>query len=512
MTSWLKSAFLCLLHMTFICSANAQKMSNVDITNDYGGYENECSEFLLPSCGIHTGSETTIGGWDEQTYRQIEKSIKTPIFGNYTIKITDTGAHVKKGAKQNQKAIQKAIDKCAKKGGGTVVVPARHHFFTCPFTLKSHVNLVLEEGALLRFVFLPELYPIVETSWEGLDCFNLSPCIYAYKATDIAITGKGTIDGSGSNSTWWPWCGSKRFGWTEGMASQKDYGRPRLMQTAEEGTPMFLSDGKRNPQRIFTEADRLRPQLIGFNQCERVLIEGVTLLSSPFWVVHPLKCNDVIVRGVTIDNDGPNGDGCDPESCNRVLIEDCYFNTGDDCIAVKSGRNNDGRVRNIPSQNIIIRNCRMKNGHGGVVIGSEISGGCTNLFAHDCEMDSPNLDRVLRIKTNTCRGGIVENINMKNIKVGQCRESVLKINLNYESNENCCRGFLPIVRNVYMENVSCGKSKYGVQIIALDSDTLVQDIYLKSCKFDGVDQGNHMEGKTRNIKMEDLFINGINTN
>ena len=150
----------------------------------------------------------------------------------------------------------------------------------------------------------------------------------------------------------------------------------------------------------------------------------------------------------------------------------------------------------------------MKNGHGGVVIGSEISGGCQNVFAHDCVMDSPELERVLRIKTNSCRGGIIENINMKDIKVGVCKESVLKINLDYEHNEVCCRGYYPIVRNVYMENVTSEKSKYGVQIIGLDEDTYVYDVLVKNCKFNGVQAGNFSSGKTRNITFENLFLNG----
>ena len=207
-------------------------------------------------------------------------------------------------------------------------------------------------------------------------------------------------------------------------------------------------------------------------------------------------------------NDGPNGDGCDPECCDRVLIEDCYFNTGDDCIAIKSGRNRDGRERNMPSKNIIIRNCEMKNGHGGVVIGSEISGGCQNVYAHDCVMDSPELERVLRIKTNSCRGGIIENINMRNVKVGVCKESVLKINLDYEPKEICCRGYYPTVRNVYMENVTSESSQYGVQIIGLEEDTYVYDITVKDCKFNGVKDGNFMSGKTRNVNFDNLFING----
>jgi rhamnogalacturonyl hydrolase YesR len=214
------------------------------------------------------------------------------------------------------------------------------------------------------------------------------------------------------------------------------------------------------------------------------------------------------VRRVRISNDGPNGDGCDPESCDRVLIEDCFFNTGDDCIAIKSGRNRDGRQRNMSSQNIIIRRCEMKNGHGGVVIGSEISGGCKNVFAHDCVMDSPNLDRVLRIKTNSCRGGVIENIFVKDIQVGQCGESVLKINLDYEHNEVCCRGYYPTVRNVLMEHVTCKRSKYGVQIIGLEEGTYVEDITVRNCLFDGVQQGNTITGKTRNIIYDRLKVNG----
>ena len=446
--------------------------------------------------------------WNSTLYRQIEASIQLPQQHQAVWDITRFGAKPTASAAANQKAIQKAIDRCTKKGGGNVVVPSGKTFQTGALELKSGVNLVVEEGATLAFVFEPSLYPIVETSWEGLDCYNLSPCLYAFKAKDIAISGKGTIDGGGNRETWWPWCGATKYGWKEGIVSQKLGGRARLLKNGEDGEPMTDEKGKRSALRTFTAQDGMRPQLVGFNQCERVLLEDVTLLRSPFWVIHPLKCTDVSVRRVHINNDGPNGDGCDPESCDRVLIEDCFFNTGDDCIAIKSGRNRDGRTRGMPSQNIIIRRCEMKNGHGGVVIGSEISGGCKNVFAHDCVMDSPNLDRVLRIKTNSCRGGVIENIFVKDIQVGQCGESVLKINLDYEHNEVCCRGNYPTVRNVLMENVTCEKSKYGVQIIGLEEDTFVHDITVRNCRFNGVKQSNTITGKTRNIVFDKLFVNG----
>ena len=432
-------------------------------------------------------------------YKQIEQSIKQPEFANRDFNITKYGAGTKATAAVNQKAINKAIAACSKAGGGRVIVPAGT-FNTGAITLLSGVNLVVEKNATLLFVFQPELYPVVRTRWEGLDCWNLSPCIYAYKQKNIAITGEGTIDGGGTNETWWKWCGAPRYGWKEGVISQRNGSRARLLKMAEDGVD--------KDERRFGPQDGLRPQLINTNQCENILIENVTLLRSPFWVIHPLLSKNITVRGVHINNDGPNGDGCDPESCDGVLIENCFFNTGDDCIAVKSGRNNDGRLWNKPSENIIIRNCEMQNGHGGVVIGSEISGGCRNLFAENNVMDSPNLDRVIRIKTNTCRGGIIENIYARNIKVGQCGESVLKINLDYEHNEICCRGFLPTVRNINLDNVTCEKSKYGVQIIALDTCTNVYDINVKNCKFNGVAEGNSIKGQTRNINFDNLYING----
>ena len=449
-------------------------------------------------------------GWDDQQYKQIEQSIRMPQFADKVYDITKYGAKTTNTAAKNQKAIQKAIDKCSKKGGGRVVIPAGQKFLTAAIQLKSGVNLEVQEGAVLEFAFEPELYPIVPTRWEGLDCWNLSPLIYAYQARDIAITGKGIIDGGGSNDTWWPWCGSKKFGMKEGGIAQNMGARARLLKQAEDGVDM--------DQRRFGPTDGLRPQMINFNQCEGILIEDVTLLRSPFWVIHPLLSKDITVRGVHINNDGPNGDGCDPESCDRVLIENCFFNTGDDCIAIKSGRNNDGRqggqgrFAGTPSKNIIIRNSKFNNGHGGVVIGSEISGGCQNVYAENCEMDSPSLDRVLRIKTNSCRGGIIENINMRNITVGQCGEAVLKINTDYEPREICCRGFYPTVRNVTMENVTCKKSKYGVMIVGYEDPKLaytVNNITVRNCQFDGVyNKPINQKGLAQDVKYENLMING----
>lgn len=437
--------------------------------------------------------------WDDAAYKSIEQSISTPVFKNKSYNIKKYGADPSATAADNQAAINKAIADCNSKGGGRVIVPPGE-FTTGAITLLSNVNLVVEKGARLLFAFDPSLYPIVRTRWEGVDCYNLQPCIYAYKATNIAITGEGEIDGGGSNETWWKWCGAPHFGWTEGTVSQRNGGRARLLKYCQDDVPV--------EQRRFGPEDGMRPQLVNIFECEKVLIEGVSLLRSPFWVIHPCLTKNLTVRNVRVDNDGPNGDGCDPESCDGVLIEGCTFNTGDDCIAVKSGRNNDGRLYNLPTQNIIIRKCVMANGHGGVVIGSEITGGCRNLFAEDCDMDSPELERVIRIKTNTCRGGLIENIYARNIRVGQCKEAVLKINLDYDHQEIGKRGFLPTVRNINLSDITCKKSKYGVCIIALSESVNVYDINLSSCHFDGVADGNFRTGLVRDINFNNVYING----
>ncbi len=358
--------------------------------------------------------------WDYEAVKRIESATALPQQPDREVVVTRYGASPKASAVKNQKAINRAIAEMAKSGGGRVVIPAGT-WHTGALRLLSHVNLVVSKGATLCFVFDTKLYPLVKTSWEELECWNYSPCIYAYQATDIAITGEGTVDGGGSNATWWAMCGKERFGYKAGVTKEAQSlgSRDRLQKMAEDGVDP--------DKRRFGRGQGLRPQLINVMQCERVLIKGVRLINSPFWVIHPLLSKSITVDNVKIWNEGSNGDGCDPEACENVIIKNCSFHTGDDCIAIKSGRNNDGRLWQKPARNIIIRNCKMEDGHGAVVIGSEISGGCQNVFAEDCMMDSPNLERVLRIKTNNCRGGVIENINMRNIKVGQCSEAVLKI-------------------------------------------------------------------------------------
>ncbi|MCQ2204987.1 MAG: glycoside hydrolase family 28 protein [Bacteroidales bacterium] len=426
-------------------------------------------------------------------------AMTVPSFCTDTFNIVDFGASQSADAMDNQKAILSAIDSCNAVGGGCVFIP-EGEWLTGPITLKSNVNLVVGKNAHVMFSKNYNDYlPAVLTRWEGVDCYNLKPLIYAYGAVNVGITGEGVIDGQGSVDNWWYMKGRPQYGWKEGLISQEHVGRPRLLEADRTQIPV--------EERVMGIEDGLRPQLINIYNCENVIIEGVTLKDSPFWVIHPLCVTNLIVRNVTIDGDGPNSDGCDPESCKNVLIEGCSFNTGDDCIAIKSGRNYDGRRWARPSENIYVRNCIMKNGHGGVVLGSEISGGYKNLWVENCKMSSPELERVIRIKTSDCRGGVIENVFVRNVEVGECQEAILKINLLYEPKEICNRNFPPVVRNVNIENIQSEKSKYGVYIVGLPGSENVSDINVKNCNFNGVESGNKVTDAIR-VTYDNLLING----
>ena len=427
-------------------------------------------------------------------YPNILNNIRIPEFKDQIYNIADYGAVRNDPAILNHEAINSTIELCSKNGGGIVYIPDGT-WHTGPVVLMSNVNLRLEENAVLMFTSDISKYPSVLTRWEGMDCYNTSPMIYAYGQDNIAITGKGTIDGGASGENWW---GMQRLAVIPG---QELRGRPLLQELNEKGTPV--------EERRFGAGDNLRPQLINLYKCRNILISDVTLTRPAFWTIHPLMCENITVKGVTIKTEGaPNGDGCNPESCKNVLIEECFFNTGDDCIAIKSGRNRDGRKWNLATENVIVRKCRMQNGHGGVVIGSEISGGFRNLFVEDCEMNSPSLDRVIRIKTNNCRGGEIENIYVRNVDVGQCREAVLRINLNYEPGEICQRDFPPFIRNVYLENVKCKQSQYGAYIDSYTDSENVTNINLTDCEWINVKEGNRLEGLIEGLKFKGTTING----
>ena len=426
----------------------------------------------------------------------IAHNVRPPTFPDRVFDITNYGA-TPDGVTLNTSAIAKAIDACANAGGGRVLVPPGR-FLTGAIHLKSNVELHLSEGSTLLFDTNPANYPIVFTRWEGMECMNYSPLIYARKQKNIAITGKGTLDGQGSEQNWWPWKGrwggTVAYGWKEGMPDQIP-ARKRLFEMAEAGVPV--------EQRVFGDGSLLRPPFIQPYDCENVLIEGVRVRNSPFWNIHPVLCRNVTLRGVDVFGHGPNNDGVDPESVDHMLIEDCSFNTGDDCIAVNSGRNADGRRLATPSQNILVRNCRMQEGHGGVVVGSQISGGARWLFAENCHMDSPNLWYAIRFKNNALRGGLLENFYYRDIDVGQVSRAAITCDFNYEEGAN--GAFTPQLRNVFVERLHVKKA-----IRVLDSQGLpkapVNDITMRDCSFNGVTQPSIVR-YTRSVRLEKVRVN-----
>jgi polygalacturonase len=425
---------------------------------------------------------------------EILKRIKPPVFPKRVFDVTKYGA-VGDGKADCTVPFGRAIAACNKAGGGRVVVPAGT-FLTGPIYLLSNVNLHVSEGATVKFIREPRKYlPVVHTRWEGMELMNYSPFIYAFEERNIAVTGKGTLDGNSDDEHWWPWKGLPQHGWKKGDPNQTK-ARDILADMVEAGVPVS--------ERVFGEGHYLRPQFVQPYRCQNVLIEGVTIVNSPMWELNPVLCTNVTVRGVNVKSHGPNNDGCDPESCKDVLVEDCTFDTGDDCIAVKSGRNADGRRLNVPSENIVIRGCRMKDGHGGVTIGSEISGGVRNLFADDCVMDSPNLETALRFKNNAVRGGLLENIFFRNITVGQVKNAVLTVDFNYE--EGAKGKYTPVVRHLSVENLKSGRSRLALDVQGFENAP-VYDLRLKDCTFENVERPSVVRN-VNGLKLENVRVNG----
>jgi polygalacturonase len=422
-----------------------------------------------------------MAGWEQ--VEGILARIRAPQFADRDFVATDYGA-VGDGKADCTEAFAKAISATHEAGGGRVVVPPGT-FFTGPIHLKSNVNLHISKDATVRFSVDPNAYlPVVYTRFEGVECMGRSPLIYAYEQENIAITGEGTLDGQASDENWWRWKRTQR----DDVAALRKQGE----------------SGVRVARRVYGRNAKLRPNMIQPCKCRNILIEGVTIRNSPMWHIHPVLSANITVRNVRVIGHGPNNDGCNPESCRDVLIEGCYFDTGDDCIAIKSGRNNDGRRVNVPTENVVIRNCKMSDGHGGVVIGSEMTGGAWNIFAENCTMNSPNLDRALRIKTNSVRGGTAENVYLRNITVGQVAEAVLRI--NFLHGEGDVGDFTPTVKNIFMERVTSGKSRYALFIQGYDRSPITA-VHLSDCTFENVEKPNQLVG-VKGLVLDNVMING----
>jgi len=418
-----------------------------------------------------------LAGWELAPV--ILARIKPPKFRARDFRITDYGARAGTDAgnvNDNTEAIRRAVEACHAAGGGRVVVPPGV-WQTGAIHLKSNVNLHVSEGATLKFSADPEKYlPVVYTRFEGTECMNYSPLIYAFEQENIAVTGRGVLDGSASNDNWWKWARRSGDGDPPARADIT-----KLREMAERGVPVS--------ERVFGAGHYLRNSFIQPYRSKNILIEGVRVINSPMWEIHPVLSTNVTVHGVTVDTHGPNNDGCDPESSRDVLIEDCVFDTGDDCIAIKSGRDADGRRVHVPSENIIVRNCTMKDGHGGVVIGSEISGDCRNVFVENCRMDSPNLDRALRFKSNARRGGVIENVFMRDVAIGRVSEAVLTIDFLYDT--GAAGEYRPTLRNVSLERVQSTSSPRVMWVVGFPGVT-IENVSFTDCTLRGVEAAEVM--------------------
>jgi len=364
-----------------------------------------------------------------------------PVFPARTFDVREYGA-VEGGAVKNTAAIAKAIQTCAAGGGGRVLIPSGR-WFTGPIHLESHVELHLAAGAEVIFSDRFEDYlPPVFVRVGGIEVYNYSPLIYARGCSDIAITGPGRLNGNAQ--AWWGW---------------KNREAKAVFEMGARGVPV--------EQRVFgTPEAGLRPSFVSFIGCDNVLLEGFTIGSGPNWTIHPVYCDNVIIRRVQILTDGPNNDGIDPDSCRGVLIEHCVFDTGDDCVVLKSGYNEDGWRVARPTENVVMRWCTAKRGHGGLVIGSEMSGDVRNVYVHDCEFEGT--DRAVRIKSKRGRGGVVENVWAEDLRVKNLKSEVVILNMDYSadaaplSNEKP-----PRFRNINVRNVVGEGVPDAVRIVGL---------------------------------------------
>lgn len=442
-------------------------------------------------------NEQTKKAWDNM--QTILKETKVPTFQNKTFNILNFGAKANSST-DNTDAIKKAIHECSISGGGTVLVP-KGKYNSKAIHLEDNVNLHLDEGAEILFSTNPkDYYPLVHTSFEGTEYMNYSPLVYTYKKNNVAITGKGILNGQANSENWWPWCGSERYGWKKGNPSQSDpLNRLSLVEMAEKNIPVS--------ERNFGDGHYLRPNFVEFFECTNVLIKDITIINAPFWVIHPIKTTNMIVDGVNINSHGPNNDGCDPEYSKNIIIKNCRFNTGDDCIAIKSGRDADGRRVAIKSENVIIQNCIMFDGHGGVTIGSEISAGVSNVYVENCIMNSPNLDIAIRLKTNSRRGALIENFYVRNIEIGQVKEAVLKADMFYNVHGNQNGNFIPRIENIYLENIKVKNGgKYAISAKGY-KESPIKNITFKNVIIEKVGHPYLIEN-IENLNLIDTYING----
>jgi len=407
-------------------------------------------------------------------------AVKEPSFPDRGFDTRDYGA-IGDGVAMNTKAIADAIDACNAAGGGRVIIPAGK-WLTGPIHLKSNVNLRLEKDAEVHFsTNYSDYLPVVFTRFEGTECYNYSPLIYAKDCNNIAVTGPGKLDGHGQ--AWWHWF------------DLQDDANKRLLKMERDSVPVS--------ERIFGIENGLRPSFLQPVNCRNVLLEDFTITNGPMWTIHPLYCEDTIIRNVSMITEGHNGDGIDPDSCRNMIIENCCFSTEDDAVAIKSGRDSDGWRVAKPSENIIIRNCKSQGGTwGGISIGSEISGDARNIFIHNCDFDGPNMGFFL--KSRIGRGGIMENVWIQDIKINQVRNEVAYVTMYYWCGETPVSKKLPAFRNIHFKNLTCKKAKDAMKIEGLP-EKFIENMSLENIEISA--ENGLTINNVKNLRLTNVNIN-----
>lgn len=471
-----------------------------------------------------------------------------PTFPDNAVSITDFGA-VGDGQTMNTKAIADAINAVSEKGGGTVNIP-RGVWLTGPIILKSNINIHTDAGALVIFSKNKDLYPLIETSFEGLKTVRCLSPIYGKDLENIAFTGEGIFDGSGD-----AWRPVKKSKLTSGQWKKliKSGGVLNNDETIWYPSQQYLDAVKMSDMNVPKNfktlddykqiKDFLRPVMVSLVSCNKVLLDGPVFQNSPAWCLHPLMCENLTVRNVDVRNPwySQNGDGIDIESCKNSVVTNCTFDVGDDAICVKSGKDKDGRDRGMPTENLIVKNCTVYHGHGGFTVGSEMSGGVKNMHVSDCTFIGTDVG--LRFKSTRGRGGVVEGVYISNIDMVDIPANAISFNLYYgglsvsEMLEQNKQGKgeekvppvteeTPEFKDIHIKNITCrgalqaiylqGLPEMNLKNVTLDNLTMeatngmlcmdadgvtVKNLHLKTTKFPAISLFN-----SKNVSMDDLYL------
>lgn len=409
-----------------------------------------------------------------------------------TFSVTDYGS-VADGKTKNTQAIRAAIEACTAAGGGRVCFP-KGTYLTGPIRLTSHLDLHVEAGATVVFTREFADYPLIPLRRDGYESASCTPPLYGEGIENVCITGKGVFDGSGD--AWRPVKKHKvnEQQWSEIVASggvvaqSGEIWWPSKQAMDAEEIVLRLRETDAPLEDYVEHQHYLRPVMMCLRECRHVLLDGPTFQNPPYWTLHPLLCEDVTVRNVTVRNPcyAANGDGLNPDSCRNVLIEHCVFSTGDDCIAINSGKDEDGRRVGRPCENVTIRHCRMERGHGGVVIGSGMSGGVRDVRVHDCTF--VGTDNGLRFKTRRGRGGVVEDIRISDITMSDIRGDAIRFNMYYMEDESPSAPVTertPRFRSFHVSNVTCegaqtaiclrGLPEMPIEAVTLENVTITSE-------------------------------------